>query len=166
MCSAAALTLLVVARATEQSRMAWTRLLLLQLATTIWFLPGTMNRTDVPDLHRLRLEAPHWSPRPATLEARSALIWGTSVQERPRASHNSGRKSPCEKALADTEHSPHVTVTCSVTEAESVCTASNTLRPKRLPIHIGSAGERARPPVQSFFVPDQMNRTEPNREHD
>jgi hypothetical protein len=42
-------------------------------------------------------------------------------------------------------------------------TASNTLRPKRLPIHIGSAGERARPPVQSFFVLDQMNRTEPNR---
>jgi hypothetical protein len=32
---------------------------------------------------------------------------------------------------------------------------------KRLPIHIGSAGERARPPVQSFFVLDQMNRTEP-----
>jgi hypothetical protein len=31
-----------------------------------------------------------------------------------------------------------------------------------LPIHIGSAGERARPPVQSFFVPGQMNRTEPN----
>jgi hypothetical protein len=31
------------------------------------------------------------------------------------------------------------------------------------PIHIGSAGERARPPVQSFFVLGQMNRTEPNR---
>jgi hypothetical protein len=28
---------------------------------------------------------------------------------------------------------------------------------------MGSAGERARPPVQSFFVLDQMNRTEPNR---
>jgi hypothetical protein len=42
-------------------------------------------------------------------------------------------------------------------------TALNTLRPKRLPIHIGSAGERARPPVQSVFVPDQMNRTEPKR---
>jgi hypothetical protein len=40
---------------------------------------------------------------------------------------------------------------------------SDTLRPKRLPIHIGSAGERARPPVLNFFVPDQMNRTEPNR---
>jgi hypothetical protein len=39
-------------------------------------------------------------------------------------------------------------------------TVSNTLRPKRLPIHIGSAGERARPPVQSFFVLGQMNRTE------
>jgi hypothetical protein len=39
---------------------------------------------------------------------------------------------------------------------------SDTLRPKRLPVHIGSAGERARPPVQSFFVPGQMNRTEPN----
>ena len=29
-----------------------------------------------------------------------------------------------------------------------------------LRIHTGSAGERARPPVQSFFVLDQMNRTE------
>jgi hypothetical protein len=38
---------------------------------------------------------------------------------------------------------------------------SDTLRPKRLPIHIGSAGERARPPVLNFFVLDQMNRTEP-----
>jgi hypothetical protein len=47
-------------------------------------------------------------------------------------------------------------------EVSGLCgTASKTLRPKRLPIHIGSAGERARPPVQSFFVPDQMNRTEP-----
>jgi hypothetical protein len=44
-------------------------------------------------------------------------------------------------------------------------TASNALRPKRLPIHIGSASERARPAVQSFFVPDQMNRTEPNRRY-
>jgi hypothetical protein len=45
-------------------------------------------------------------------------------------------------------------------------TASNTQPTKTqttsLGIHIGSAGERARPPVQSFFVPDQMNRTEPN----
>jgi hypothetical protein len=43
---------------------------------------------------------------------------------------------------------------------------SDTLRPKRLPIHIrvGSAGERSRPPVQSFFVqlPHEPNRTEPN----
>jgi hypothetical protein len=38
---------------------------------------------------------------------------------------------------------------------------SDTLRPKRLPIHIGLAGERARPPVLNFFVLDQMNRTEP-----
>jgi hypothetical protein len=44
-------------------------------------------------------------------------------------------------------------------------TASNTLRPKRLPIHIGSAGERARPPVQSFFVLDQMNQTEPKKRY-
>jgi hypothetical protein len=43
-------------------------------------------------------------------------------------------------------------------------TASNTLRPKRLPIHIGSAGERARLPVQSFFVyrPNEPI-TQPNR---
>jgi hypothetical protein len=39
------------------------------------------------------------------------------------------------------------------------------LRPKRLPIHVGSAGKRARPPVQSFFVLGQMNRTEPNCPH-
>jgi hypothetical protein len=36
---------------------------------------------------------------------------------------------------------------------------SGTLRPKRVSLHIGPAGERARPPVQSFFVADQMNRT-------
>jgi hypothetical protein len=30
-------------------------------------------------------------------------------------------------------------------------------------VDIGSAGERARPPVLNFFVPDQMNRTEQNR---
>jgi hypothetical protein len=47
---------------------------------------------------------------------------------------------------------------------------SDTLRPKRFPIHVGSAGERARPPVQSFiFVlkrPNEPNRTDtelPNR---
>jgi len=46
-------------------------------------------------------------------------------------------------------------------EVSGPCCAakSDTLRPKRFPIHRGSAGERARPPVQSFFVPDQMNRT-------
>jgi hypothetical protein len=56
---------------------------------------------------------------------------------------------------------------CSYVEVSGPCgTASNTLRPRRLPIHIWSAGERARPPVQSFFVPGQMNRTEPNRARD
>jgi hypothetical protein len=33
----------------------------------------------------------------------------------------------------------------------------------RLPFHIGLADERARPPVQNFFVPGQTNQTEPNR---
>ena len=77
--------------------MAWTRLLLLQLQFGSW------APLHVPDLYRLK--APHWSPRPATFEARSALIWGTSVRERPRASHNSGRKSLCEPtALPDHSH--------------------------------------------------------------
>jgi hypothetical protein len=83
----------------SKSRMAWTRLLLRLLQLPPQFGLPLHVPLHVPDLHRLK--APHWSPRPATLEARSALIWGTSVRERPRASHNSGRKSPCEKALAD-----------------------------------------------------------------
>jgi hypothetical protein len=50
-------------------------------------------------------------------------------------------------------------------EVSGLCATakSDTLRPKRLPIHIGSAGERARPPVQSLifvcYYQAKMNRT-------
>jgi hypothetical protein len=44
-------------------------------------------------------------------------------------------------------------------------TASNTLRPKRLPIHIGSAGERARTRPELLRTrPNEPNRTEPSHD--
>jgi hypothetical protein len=52
----------------------------------------------------------------------------------------------------------HVARRSMLVEVSGPCgPASNTPRPKRLSIHIGSTGERVRPPVQSFFVPTEPN---------
>jgi hypothetical protein len=60
------------------------------------------------------------------------------------------------------ESAPHYDAPIGARDQFNFLLLHRNVRPKRLPIHIGSAGERARPPVQSFFVLDQMNRTEPN----